>query len=106
MASDPKEKKSVPPKAQRQEAATENKRIRNANRGHAEQADWGAANAELLSQVIARVSARGCAIQFGYTRDGGAFVIRVVGDGEPYNEYIRPTEGIDIYLTGLALDFE
>lgn len=106
MASDPKDKKPVPPKAARAEAAKENQRIRRNNRGHADEADWSAANAERVLTVISRVSNRGCAIQFGLTRDGGAFVIRIVGDGEPYNEYVRPSEDVDLYLEGLALDFE
>lgn len=106
MASDPKDKKPVPPKTHRTEAADENKRIRRDKRGKADEADWGTANAELVLQVVSNVSNRGCAIQFGLTRDGGAFVIRIVGDGDPYNEYIRPSENVDLYLEGLRLDFE
>jgi hypothetical protein len=106
MASDPKEKKPVPPKAARVRAAEENRRIRRDNRGSAEEADWSVAEPNLLRAVIANVSNRGCAIQFGLTRDGGAFVVRVVGDGDPYNEYVRPSENVDLYLEGLRLDFE
>lgn len=92
----------------RKEVAEEQQRpIRNRNRGQGtEAADWSNAKPELVSEAIAAVTVRNCAIQFGYTRDGGAFCVRVVGDGEPYNEYIRPTEDIDLYLNGLIEDFK
>jgi hypothetical protein len=84
----------------------EQRRIRNANRGTGvEEADWGEANAGLIAQAVTAVSKRMCAIQFGLTKDAGAFVVRIVGDGEPYNEFIRATEDIDLYLTGLIEDF-
>jgi len=83
----------------------EQRKTRRNNRGVAEHANWGDAPAELLTAVICAVSERGCAIQFGYTRDGGAFAIRIVGDGEPYNEYIRPSESIKLHLSGLLDDF-
>jgi len=79
---------------------------RRRNRGNVEAANWRDAQADILLECVARVSARNCAIQLGYTRDGGSFVIRIVGDGEPYNEYIRPSEDINAYLTGLAEDFQ
>jgi hypothetical protein len=85
--------------------AEEQRVSRRRNRGNAEQADWSAVDAEKLRSVIAAISRANCAVQFGYTRDGGAYVVRVVGDGEPFNEFVRPTEDIDLYLTGLCLDY-
>lgn len=104
------EKKKTPkkvPAASREEAAKENRQIRGRNRGeeYVEVADWGSVAPGLLAEAIAVVSNRKCAIQFGYTRDGGAYYIRVVGDGEPYNEFVRPTEDIEKHLQGLILDF-
>jgi len=58
-----------------------------------------------LLSAIAAITSRGCAVQFGYTKDGSAFVVRIVGDGDPYNEFIRPTEDFGLYLEGLAEDF-
>lgn len=93
--------------SKRVESKPEQRRIRNANRGTGvEQADWGEANVGLLAQAVTAVTKRSCAIQFGLTKDNGAFVIRVVGDGEPYNEFVRATEDIDLYLTGLIEDFQ
>jgi hypothetical protein len=94
-------------KEARKEDAKEQRRIRNRNRGTGiDGADWGEADAGLIAQAIAAITKAKCAVQFGLTRDGGAYVIRIVGDGEPYNEFCRPTEDIDLYLRGLIEDFE
>lgn len=80
---------------------------RREHRHNVNAADWGTANTELIAAAIVSVTRAGCAIQFGYTSDGGALVVRIVGDGDnPYNEYVRPSEDIDLYLTGLFEDFE
>jgi len=86
-------------------AEPEQRRIRRSNRGLESVADWAAAEAELLHGVVSAVSSKKCAVQFGYTIDGGSFVVRIVGDGEPYNEYCRATEDINILLRSIALDF-
>jgi len=90
----------------REENADVNRRIRNRSRGGpVDEADWTSVDGDKVTAVIAAVAKHGCAIQFGYTRDKGAYCIRIVGDGEPYNEYVRPTEDIDLYLEGLLVDF-
>lgn len=100
-----KPQKTQRPKDNREESAAQNRKSRRENRGNADVADWGSASPERIAAVISAITARGCAVQFSITRDGGSLVVRVVGDGEPYNEYVRPTESVDEYLTGLALDF-
>jgi hypothetical protein len=88
-------------------AETVNKRIRNSRRGKGDEAcEWSMADGGLLQQVIDVVASLGFAIQFGLTRDQQTFVVRIVGDGEPFNEYVRPTEDIDVYLRGLLSDYE
>ena len=90
-----------------EEQKPEQASIRRRNRGSAEiqPADWGDINPALLAGVIRAVTRWGFAVQFGYTRDGGSFVIRIVGDGEPFNEYIRPTENPELYLGGIIEDY-
>lgn len=78
---------------------------RRANRHKSEHADYSTVSPDLLRIAIERVTASGCAIQFGYTKDGSTFVVRIVGDGEPYNDFIRPTEDFGAYLKALAADF-
>jgi len=92
-------------KKTREATSTEQRTIRNRNRGDGFSADWATANAGKVLDAIGAVAITGCAIRFGYTRDMGAFAVGIVGDGEPYTEYVRPTEDIDLYLDGLISDF-
>jgi len=75
-------------------------------RGSGQTADWGNADPGELFRAVVAVTGRKCAIQLGYTTDGGSLVIRIVGDGEPYNEYVRPTESLSDFLNALSMDFE
>lgn len=92
--------------AARENIAKQQREHRRRNRGNSDPADWTNADANKLSRAVVTLCGAGCAIQFGYTRDGGSYVIRVVGDGEPYNDYVRPSESIDEYLDALAMDYD
>lgn len=89
----------------RKEDATEQRRNRRANRGNGDKADWGSADPVKLAAAIQQVTKHGFAIRFGYTSEGSAFAIGILGDGEPIKEYVRPTEDIDLYLEGLCEDY-
>lgn len=91
--------------AARASIAAQQRANRRKHRGNALPADWESADGTLVCQCITRVTAAGHAIQFGYTTDGGSFVVRIVGDGDPYNDYIRPSEDINTYLEALAADY-
>ena len=78
---------------------------RRRRRGASDKADWANADAEQLLRAIVAVTGQNCAIQFGYTTDGGSLVVRIVGDGQPYNEYIRPSESLSDYLNAVTMDF-
>lgn len=78
---------------------------RRSNRHKNEHADYSTVDASLLLRAIANVTATGCAVQFGLTKEGSSFVVRIVGDGEPYNDFIRPSEDFNAYLEALADDF-
>lgn len=82
------------------------RRIRQANRGNVEVANWRDADNTLIVRLVLAVTRLGFAVQFGYTRDGGAFAVRIVGDGEPFTEFVRPTEDIDLFLAGFCSDYE
>lgn len=84
----------------------EQKQQRRRNRGQADKADWGAADSTKVIAAICAVTKHGFAIRFGYTRDGGAFALGIVGDGDPFTEFVRPTEDIDLFLDGIAQDYE
>lgn len=81
----------------------ESRASRRKQRGHIEPASWLSADAELLRQTIVAVTAEGGAVRFGYTKQGGAFAIGFLGDGEPYTDYVRPTDDIDQYLKDTIL---
>jgi len=100
-----KDDNSLAGNAARANIAKQQREHRRANRGISDPANWGTANPALIAEAITALTNIGCAVQFGYTKDNGAFVVRIVGDGEPYNEYVRPTEDIDKYLISLAADY-
>jgi hypothetical protein len=89
----------------RQRIADQQRAHRRRNRGSVVEADWGTASADSVSSAICAVTQHGYAIRFGYTRDGGAFAIGIIGDGDPFTEFVRPNEDIDAYLNGLADDY-
>lgn len=65
-------------------------------------ADYGSVEPKVLVDVIQIVSAKGGAIRFGYTRDGGAYAIGIYYDGEHETTYLRPDEDLVGYLTDIA----
>lgn len=69
-------------------------------------ADWGSVDGATLSRAVAAVAKRGGALRLGYTRDGGAYAVGIYGDGEPFTEYIPPSDDMDLYLKGLIEDYE
>lgn len=79
---------------------------RRKNRGSGVKADWHGVPSDLLQAVIGAVSGAGGAIRFGYTRDGGAYAVGFLGDGDPYTEYLRPSDDISAYLEGVIQDWE
>ena len=74
--------------------------------GQGSTADWSTASPALIQRAIACISRAGGAVRFGYTRDGGAYAIGIMGDGEPYTEYVRPSESVDEYLAALIEQWE
>lgn len=81
-------------------------RHRRANRGNGQIADWSHCEASLVIRAIAAVTRTGGAVRFGYTSDKGAFAIGILGDGDPYTDFVRPTEDINEYLRLLVADYE
>lgn len=66
-------------------------------------ADWGSCDAQRLVRALAQLTSQGMAIQFGYTRDGGAYALRIYGDKtEPYSEYFPPDEEPIEFLESLC----
>jgi hypothetical protein len=86
------------------ETGDSNARRRKA-RGRQQKADWSSIDSSLLAAAITAVAESGGAIRFGYTRDGGGYAIGFLGDGEPYTEYLRPSDDIAAYFEEVIHDF-
>lgn len=90
---------------QREADKPQQRASRRRNRGGVQAAEWGDADADKIVTLISTVAKHGFAIRFGYTRDGGAFAIGIVGDAEPYTEYCRPNEDINLFIDGFIEDY-
>jgi len=75
------------------------------NQGRSATVNWEDVGGESIKGVLAAVTATGCAIRFGYSRDQGAFAIGIVGDGEPYTVWAANLEELDIKLEALEQAF-
>jgi len=51
------------------------------------QPDWGRIDAELLWKLIQACTENDGAVMFGYSRDGGAYSVKIYEDGEPNKIY-------------------
>jgi len=60
-------------------------RVSQATRG--EQPDWGRIDPDLVWRFIQRCTADDGAVMFGYSRDGGAYSVKVYAGGEPEKIY-------------------
>ena len=86
-------------KEQKNRKSTSTRRVQQPSTGGA--ADWMNVDPTLLQNAVATVAYYGGALRFGYTRDGGAMTIGVYGDGEPYTDYLKPSDDPNDYLRKL-----
>lgn len=70
-----------------------------------EQPDWGRIEDRLLWTVIQRVTPDDGAIMFGYSRDGGAYSVRLYGAGEPFTSYFHRDSEVTEFLISLAEEY-
>jgi len=68
-------------------------------------ADWASVSAEQLQRTVAAITRTGDAIRLGYTRDGGAYAVALLHNGESHTDYVSPNDDIDGYLKGLEDDY-
>lgn len=53
---------------------------------------------DLLFTLIDKVTSRGGAVRFGYTRDGGAYAVGFYYGSESSTEYCRPNESLEDFM--------
>lgn len=78
------------------------KRVRSSNAV----ADYTSVDGVLLAKCLATVGHAGGALRLGYTSDGGAYAVGVYGDGDPYTDYVKPSEDFNAYLRSLIEAWE
>jgi len=87
-------------------AAAEEKRKRRSHSSTASgEADWSGVDGTLVVKAVAAIARGGGALRLGYTRDGGAYAVGFYGDGEPFTEYVPPSDDIEEYLKGVISDY-
>jgi hypothetical protein len=86
--------------------ADEKRKRREHSFGDGGSADWSGVDGSVLAKAVAAVARHGGAIRLGYTRDGGAYAVGIYGDGEPFTEYIPPSEDLTAYLKGVIEDYD
>jgi hypothetical protein len=65
------------------------------------QPDWGRIDMELLWKVIQATTSDDGAVMFGYSRDGGAYSVKIYDGGEPMKEYFHRDEELIEFLLGI-----
>lgn len=86
-------------------AQTANARRRREQRHTGSVLDLDSMDSDTLKRAFVNLLKRKVGVTFGVTRDGGALSITLLDNGETVREYVRATEDINLYLTGLADDF-
>lgn len=90
---------------QRDVAKTANARRRREQRHTGSVLDLDSIDPDTLKRALLELLKRAVGVTFGVTRDGGALSITLLDNGENIREYVRATEDINLYLSGLADDF-
>jgi hypothetical protein len=86
-------------------AKTANARRRREQRHTGSVLDLNSIDADTLKRAVCVLLKREVGLTLGVTRDGGALSITLLDNGETVREYVRATEDINLYFTGLADDF-
>jgi len=89
----------------RDTAKTANARRRREQRHTGSVLDLDSIDPNTLKRALLELLKRAVGVTFGVTRDGGALSVTLLDNGENIREYVRATEDINLYLSGLADDF-
>lgn len=70
-------------------------------RAVSEQPDWGRIDMEIIWKVIQCCTGDDGAVMFGYSRDGGAYSVKIYAGGEPMKEYFHRDEELIQFMYGI-----
>ena len=82
--------------------AASDRQRRRATRRDGPPPTWESVEPNIIVGLIVAVCAQGGAVRFGMSRDGSALALGFLGDGEPYTEYLRPTDDIEANLLDMT----
>lgn len=74
-------------------------------RGQTSTCDWASVEPDRIVAIICAIASQNGLCSFGYTRDGGAYTLTAILDGERYTDYCRPTEDVNAFLANLCEDY-
>lgn len=82
------------------------KQLLGGNGQHSGKADWSSADPRWLAGVIHAVTRVGGAVSFGYSRDGGAYSLSIMLDGDRETLWFNGGADIDTELEAVFSTFE
>lgn len=59
-------------------------------------------SSDVIAGLVIAVTGQGGAVRFGVSRDGTALAVGILGDGDPYTEWFRPSDDIEKGLIEMA----
>lgn len=84
------------------ERATADRQRRRGKRGSSAPIDWSAIASDVIAGLVIAVTSQGGAVRFGLSRDSTALAVGILGDGEPYTEWFRPSDDVEADLVEMA----
>lgn len=84
------------------ERAASDRQRRRGKRGSSEPVSWEAVDSDIVAGLVIAVTSQGGAVRFGLSRDGTALAVGILGDGEPYTEWFRPSDDIEGNLVDMT----
>lgn len=84
------------------ERASSDRQRRRGSKNSGQPVDWSAVDSNVIAGLVIAVTSQGGAVRFGLSRDGTALAVGILGDGEPYTEWFRPSDDIEANLVEMA----
>lgn len=84
------------------ERAAVDRQRRRGKRGSGQPIDWSSVTSDVIAGLVIAVTSQGGAVRFGLSRDGTALAVGILGDGEPYTEWFRPSDDVESDLIEMA----
>lgn len=84
------------------ERAQDDRQRRRGKRSSGDPTTWSSVDPNIIAGLVLAVTSAGGAVRFGLSRDGTALSVGILGDGQPYTEWFRPTDDVEKDLLEMA----